>query len=172
MAILRNAKDGHCVRGICGPGPHPTPQAKLQSRCKIGAEPSVSWSFGFCPCALAPSCPPIYCLTDPTVVVKKIAIVAAVFVLILVLTRIANEHPPESPSGDTFWLYAQQVMLCSPTEITLVDTHQTESHFEKDASWPDCAVFHKGEVLDFHLSRGGKARYLGSEKTEWWRKTM
>jgi hypothetical protein len=105
-------------------------------------------------------------------VVKKIAIVAAVFVLILLLTKIANEVPPEAPSGYTFWLYAQQVVQCTPTEITLVDTHQAESHFVKDASWPDCSIFHKDDVLDFHLSRGEKTRYLGSAKTEWWRRAM
>ncbi len=104
--------------------------------------------------------------------VKKIAIVVAVFVLMLLLTRIANEIPPEPPSGYTFWLYAQQVVQCSPTEITLVDNHQGESHFEKDASWPDCSTFHMDDVLDFHLSRGEKTRYLGSEKTEWWRKAI
>jgi hypothetical protein len=105
-------------------------------------------------------------------VVKKIAIVAAVFVLILVLTRIANEIPPEPPSGNTFWLYAQQVVQCSPTQITLVDTHQTETLLEKDASWPDCSLFQKTDVLDFHLSRGEKTRYIGSAKTEWWRRAM
>jgi len=105
-------------------------------------------------------------------VVKKIAIVAAVFILILVLTRIANQIPPEPPSGYTFWLYAQQVASCSPTEITLIDNHQTETHFDKDASWPDCSAFHKDDVLDFHLSRGEKTRFLGDAKTEWWRKAM
>jgi len=105
-------------------------------------------------------------------VIKKIAIVAAVFLLVLLLTKIANEIPPEPPSGYTFWLYAQQVVRCSSTEITLVDTHQVQAHFEKDASWPDCSTFRKDEVLDFHLSRGEKTRYLGSEKTEWWRKAM
>jgi hypothetical protein len=109
---------------------------------------------------------------DRSPVVKKIAIVAAVSVFILVLSRIANEIPPEPPSGYTFWLYAQQVVQCSPTEITLVDNHQTESHFEKDSSWPDCSTFHKDDVLDFHLSRGENTGYLGSEKTEWWRKAM
>jgi hypothetical protein len=103
---------------------------------------------------------------------KKIAIVAAAFVLILLLTKIANQIPPEPSSGYTFWLYAQQVMQCSPTEITLVDNHQVETHFEKDASWPDCAAFHKDDVLDFHLSRGEKTRFLTNEKTEWWRKGL
>jgi hypothetical protein len=105
-------------------------------------------------------------------VVKKIAIVAAVFVLILLLTKIANEIPPEPPSGYSFWLYAQQVVECSATEITFVDHHQSETHFEKDSSWPDCSTFHKDDVLDFHLSRGEKTRFLGVEKTECWRKAM
>jgi hypothetical protein len=105
-------------------------------------------------------------------VVKKIAIVAAFFLLILVLTRIANQIPPEPRAGYTFWLYAQQVVHCSPTEITLVDTHHAETHLEKDATWPACSAFHKDDVLDFHLSRGEKTRYLGSAKTEWWRKVM
>lgn len=103
---------------------------------------------------------------------KKIAIVAAVIVLILLLTKIANQMPSEPPSGYTFWLYAQQVVECTPTEITLVDNHQAETHLEKDSSWPDCATFYKGDVLDFHLARGEKTRFLGEEKTAWWRKEM
>lgn len=103
---------------------------------------------------------------------KKIALFAAVFVLILVLTKIANQMPSEPPSGYSFWLYAQHVVQCSPTEITLVDNHQTETHFEKDASWPDCSKFHKDDVLDFHLSRGEKTRFLSDEATAWWRKAM
>jgi hypothetical protein len=105
-------------------------------------------------------------------VVKKIVIVAFGLALLLVLTRIANQVPPEPVPADTVWLYAQQVVECSPGEITLVDTHQVETHFEKDASWPDCSVFKKDEVLDFHLSRGEKAHFLGSVKTEWWRKAL
>ncbi len=104
--------------------------------------------------------------------VKTIAIVTAVFVFILLLTKIANQAPPEPPPGYTFWVYAQQVVECTPTEITLVDNHQTETHLEKDSSWPDCSAFHKGEVLDFRLSRGEKTRFLGEEKTAWWRKEM
>jgi hypothetical protein len=33
---------------------------------------------------------------------KKIAAIAAVFVLILLLTKIANQKPTDSPSGYTF----------------------------------------------------------------------
>jgi hypothetical protein len=103
---------------------------------------------------------------------KKIAIFVAVFVLILVLTKIANQMPPEPPSGYSFWLYAQHVVQCSPTEITLVDSHQTEAHFEKDATWPDCTTFQANDVLDFHLSRGDRTKFLSDEPTAWWRKAM
>ncbi len=103
---------------------------------------------------------------------KKIAIFAAAFVLILVLTKIANQMPPDPTPGFSFWIYAQHVVQCSPTEITLVDNHQTETHLDKDASWPDCAKFHKDDVLDFHLSRGDKTRFLSDESTAWWRKAM
>jgi hypothetical protein len=106
---------------------------------------------------------------------KKIvtaAAAAAVFVFILVLTKIANDTPPEPPAGISFWIYSQHVVECTPTEITLVDTHQTETLLEKDSSWPDCSNFHKDDVLDFHLARGATTRFLGDEETAWWRKTM
>lgn len=103
---------------------------------------------------------------------KKVAIIAALCVLILLLTKIANQTPPEPPSGYTFWLYAQQVVECSPSDITLVDNHLAETHLDKDTSWPDCSTFHKGDWLDFHLSRGEKTRFLSEEKTSWWRREM
>jgi hypothetical protein len=104
--------------------------------------------------------------------IRTIFLLAAAFVLILLLTKIANQMPPEPPSGYTFWMYAQHVVECSPTDITLVDNHQAQTHLEKDASWPDCSTFHKDDVLDFHLSRGQKTRFLSDEKTAWWRKKM
>lgn len=103
---------------------------------------------------------------------KKIAIFAAAFLLVLLLTKIANQMPPEPPSGYSFWIYAQRVVECTPSEITLVGTHQAETHFEKDSSWPDCATFRKDDVLDFHLSRGEKTKFLSDEATAWWRKTI
>jgi hypothetical protein len=103
---------------------------------------------------------------------KKIVIVIALVVLILFLTKYANLVPADRPSGVAFSLKAQQVVECSPTEITMVDNHQTMTHLEKDDSWPDCSTFHKGDVLDFFLSRGEKTHYLNVEKTEWWRKAM
>ena len=90
---------------------------------------------------------------------KKIVVaaaVAAVFVFILVLTKIANDIPPEPPAGISFWMYAQHVVECTPTEITLVDTHQTETCSKKIPRWPECSTFHKDDVLDFHLARGEK----------------
>jgi hypothetical protein len=103
---------------------------------------------------------------------KKIAIFAAAFVFILLLTKIANQIPPEPPTGTAFSLKAQRVVQCSPTEITLVDNHMKATHLEKDESWPDCSVFQKDDVLDFYLSRGGRTKFLSFEKTVWWRKAM
>ncbi|HUB00422.1 MAG TPA: hypothetical protein VMA34_18970 [Terracidiphilus sp.] len=103
---------------------------------------------------------------------KRIAIIAAVFCAILLLTKIANEVPPPPPPGTAFSLRAQHVVECSDTDITLVDNHQTATHLDKDSTWPDCSVFTKGEVLDFYLSRGAKTRFLSDEQTAWWRKVM
>jgi len=103
---------------------------------------------------------------------KRIAIVAAIVLFILVLTKIANQAPREPLPGITFSLMAQHVVQCSPTEITLVDNHQVETHLDKDDSWPDCSTFQKDDILDFYLSRGAKTRFLKDEKTSWWRKAM
>jgi len=105
---------------------------------------------------------------------KRIAIFAAAFVFILLLTKIANQVPPAPPPGTAFSLKAQKVIQCSPTEITLVDSHMTATHLYKDDSWPDCTVFQKDkdDVLDFYLSRGAKTRFLSFERTVWWRKTL
>jgi hypothetical protein len=103
---------------------------------------------------------------------KKIAIVAAVILLVQLLTKIADQVPPEPPSGTAFSLKAQQVVQCSSKDITLADQHQSATHLDKDDSWPACSVFRKNDVLDFFLSRGAKTTFLGYEKTEWWRKAM
>ena len=103
---------------------------------------------------------------------KKLVVFAAVFVFILLLTKIANQMPPPAPSGTTFSLMAQHVVQCSPDEITLVDGHDKSTHLEKDSSWPDCSVFKKDDVLDFYLSRGEKTRFLSFERTAWWRKSI
>jgi len=109
-----------------------------------------------------------------TLTMKKIAIFAAVFLFVLLLTKIANQVPPEPPPGTAFSLKAQKVIECTPTEITLVDKNMTATHLYKDDSWPDCAVFQKDKdaVLDFYLSRGAKTRFLSFERTVWWRKAL
>jgi hypothetical protein len=104
---------------------------------------------------------------------KKLLIVVAVFVFILMLTEWANNQPPEGMQGAAFALKAQQVVQCSPTEITLVDNHRRPTHLEKDAeTWPDCSVFQKDDVLDFYLTRGEKTHFVSYEKTTWWRKAL
>jgi hypothetical protein len=103
---------------------------------------------------------------------RKIAIFAAVFVFILLLTKIANQVPPEPPPGTAFSLKAQKVIQCNASEITLVDPRQKSTHLEKDESWPDCSTFQKDQVLDFYLSRGDKTHFLSSEQTVWWRKAL
>lgn len=103
---------------------------------------------------------------------KKIATYVALTVFILLLTKIANQVPPEAPPGTSFSLKAQAVIQCSLDEITLVDNHYTATHLEIDSSWPDCDSFHKDEVLDFYLSRGERTHFLSDEKTVWWRKAM
>jgi len=103
---------------------------------------------------------------------KKIAMLAAVFVFILLLTKIANQVPLAPPSGTAFSLKAQQVVQCTPDEITMVDMHQKSTHLDKDDSWPDCSAFSENQVMDFYLSRGDKTRFLSTERTVWWRKTL
>jgi hypothetical protein len=103
---------------------------------------------------------------------KKIAMLAAVFVFILLLTKIANEMPPLPPSGTSFSLKAQHVIQCTPEEITMVDPHQKSTHLDKDESWPNCAAFRKDQVMDFYLARGEKTRFLSTESTVWWRKAL
>jgi len=103
---------------------------------------------------------------------KKIAVFAAIFVFILVLTKIANQAAPPPMPGITFALKAQHVVECTPSEITLVDVHQAETHLMKDESWPPCASFQPGQVLDFYLSRGGRTHFIRDEPTVWWRKAM
>lgn len=103
---------------------------------------------------------------------KKIAILAAAFVFILLLTKIANQVPAAPPPGTAFSLKAQTVIQCSATEITLVDNHHVATHLTKDDSWPDCSAFQKNQVMDFYLSRGDKTKFLSNEQTVWWRKAL
>jgi hypothetical protein len=105
---------------------------------------------------------------------KKIAISTAVFLFALVLTKIANQMPPEAPPGIVFSLKAQLVVECTPDEIALVDIHWKPTHLEKDSTWPDCSMFQRqhDQFLDFFLLRGEKTRFQSYEKTAWWRKLI
>jgi|ERR1700761_1892789 hypothetical protein len=102
---------------------------------------------------------------------KRILIVAVVFLFIVVLTNLANRVPADV-SGTSFSLKAQKVVACSANEIVLVDPHHTATRLDKDDSWPDCSSFQGSQVQDFYLSRGAKTHFLGFEKTAWWRKAM
>jgi hypothetical protein len=104
--------------------------------------------------------------------VKKIAVYAAIGLFILLLTKIANQVPLEPLPGAAFALRAQKVMECSQDEITLVDSHHTATHLEKDSSWPDCSAFKSDEATDFYLSQGDRTHFLSEEKSAWWRTAM
>jgi len=117
----------------------------------------MSWSSGFVGDDLA---------TD----MKKILIIAVVFLFIVVLTNLANRIPADEGPGTSFSLKAQKVVACSQNEIVLVDPHQKATRLDKDGSWPDCGSFQADQVQDFYLSRGEKTHFLGFEKSAWWRK--
>jgi hypothetical protein len=103
---------------------------------------------------------------------KRILIVAAVFLFMVVLTNLANRVPADGASGTSFSLKAQTVVACSSHEIVLVDPHQKATRLDKDDSWPDCSKFEGEKAQDFYLSRGAKTHFLGFEKSAWWRKAM
>jgi hypothetical protein len=103
---------------------------------------------------------------------KKIAIIAAVFVLVLVLTRIANDVPDDPRPGSVFWLKGERIVQCTPTEITLVNGHGVPTHLDTAPDWPDCSNYHSGEYLDFKLSRGEKTHFLSTEPSSWISKNM
>jgi hypothetical protein len=103
---------------------------------------------------------------------RKFALYAAVSLLVLLLTKIANQVPREPPPGTVFSLKSQKVVQCSPEEITLIDSHFSTIHLEKDSSWPECASFEKDTTLDFFLSQGEMTHFISEEQTAWWRKVM
>lgn len=107
-----------------------------------------------------------------TLAMKKLAIFAVAVVSMLLLTKLANQAPPEPPPGTTFSLKAVKVVRCTPDAITLVDMQQTVTKLEKDDSWPQCSEFPFGQEMDLYLSRGEKTRLLSREKSSWWRKAM
>lgn len=103
---------------------------------------------------------------------KKIAMLAAMSLLILLLTKIANQIPAEAPPGSAFSLKAQKVEQCSVDEITLVDNHFTATHLKKDSSWPECSSFGREDTFDFYLSQGERTHFLSKENSAWWRRAM
>ena len=103
---------------------------------------------------------------------KKLAVYAAVFLSILLLTKIANQVPIDPPTGTAFSLKAQKVIQCSVNEITLVDNHHVLTHLDKDESWPACADLQADIPFDFYLSRGERTHFLSDESTVWWRKAL
>ena len=109
---------------------------------------------------------------------KPIAIFATIFALVLLLTKVANQMPPDPPAGISFSLRAQKVIQCSETDITLVDTHDNKAtHLEIDGvrpngTWPACSEYQADEVRDFYLTRGAKTRLTSTEKTGFFRKMM
>ena len=103
---------------------------------------------------------------------KRILTIAAVFGVVLFLTKIANLMPPDPTPGANFGLKAQKVVQCSTDDITLSDVHQVQTHLDKDQSWPDCSQFTAGQVLDFYLSRGEKTHFISVDVSPWWRKSM
>ncbi len=103
---------------------------------------------------------------------KKILIIAAVFLVIVLMTNLANRIPAENASGISFSLKAQRVVACSNSEIVLVDPHQKATRLDKDETWPDCSTFQPNDVEDFYLSRGAKTKFEKLEKTAWWRKAL
>ena len=101
---------------------------------------------------------------------KKI-LTFVVFVLLgAVLTKMANDIPSEPEKGVAFSLKGVHVLGCSPTEIIVVDQHQTMTHLDTDDSWPDCSNYQANEVLDFYLARGEKTHFIEMEQVPWWRK--
>ena len=103
---------------------------------------------------------------------KKILVIAAVFLGIVVLTNLANRVPADNASGISFSLKAQRVVACSSKEIVLVDPHQQATRLDKDETWPDCSTFQPDEEQDFYLSRGARTKFEKLEQTAWWRKAI
>ncbi len=95
--------------------------------------------------------------------------VVVVVLLVLFLTKVANNTKVVENQGAAFWLEHQKVVECSPDEITLEDKRGAQTHLQKDDSWRTCSEFKKDEVYDFQLSRGEKTHYVTCQKAGWWR---
>jgi hypothetical protein len=103
---------------------------------------------------------------------KRFLFALVVLLIVLFLTKLANDVTPEQKEGISFSLKGQQVVACSATEIVLVNTRKESTHLDKDESWPECSEFTKDDVYDFYLSRGDRTHFLSYEKTVWWRKVV
>jgi hypothetical protein len=95
--------------------------------------------------------------------------VVVVVLLVIFLTKMANNTRITDNQGATFWLEKQKVVECTADEITLEDKRGSQTHLVKDDSWPFCTVFKKDEVLNFQLSRGEKTHFLKKQPADWWR---
>ena len=99
---------------------------------------------------------------------KALAGIVVVLVIIL-LTKIANNSHAIDNAGATFWLEKQKVVACSPDEITFEDRRGSQTQLTKDNSWPACSEFQKDQVMDFQLSRGERTHFLKKQPSDWWR---
>lgn len=99
---------------------------------------------------------------------KGMAVVVVVL-LVMFLTKVANNTRTTDNQGATFWLNRQKVVECTAEEITLEDQRGSQIHLIKDASWPSCTEFHREEMLDFQLSRGERTHYVKYQPSGWWR---
>jgi len=98
---------------------------------------------------------------------KTLAVVVVVLVILL-MTKIANDPRTGQEQNRSFWLEGQKVLQCTPTEITFVDRRYAQTHLQKDGSWPTCSTFESGQPMDFFLARGELTHYIRSQKSAWW----
>ena len=95
---------------------------------------------------------------------KRILIVTAAFLFIVVLTNLANRVPADGGQGTSFSLKAQKVVACSSNEIVLVDPHQKATRLDKDESWPECAAFQGNQVQDFTFRGARRPTFWGLKR--------
>jgi hypothetical protein len=103
---------------------------------------------------------------------KNILMIAAVFLLVLVMTYVANDARVSEPNGVAFSLKAHQVVSCNANQIILADKRGVPTTLDKGEGWPECSSFQLGQYDDFYLSRGAKTKFEKLEQTAWWRKAM
>ncbi|WP_420239128.1 hypothetical protein ACOBR2_05960 [Telmatobacter bradus] len=95
--------------------------------------------------------------------------ILAVVLMVLLMSKIANDPHVGQTDNHSFWLSGQRVLQCSPTEITLIDNRYAQTHLLKDEnSWPDCSTFEGNQTLDLFLSRGEHTHFIKAQKSSWW----